>query len=968
MRRHRLVALVCALLAVLTAGAAARAQTVDPRYRFLTVRTAHFRFHFPEDASDLVAALVPIAERTWDRFAARGLRPPALTDVVVADQSEAPNGFATPLPRNRILLYTAPPAPGSGLNPVAWLEGLFVHEFTHIVHLDRAAGWAAAGHRIFGRTPWLLPNLLLPLWHIEGLATFEESRLPGRPDAGRLNAGDFTVHVAVPAGSGRPMPLDRANGGVTDWPGGLTPYAWGADFHAFLERRHGREAIDRLTERTARSLPWLGPRAFRSVFGTSLGELWRTYTHERIGNAGGSASAGRQEPSPVRRLTRHGHIVGAARFGRARCDTCPAPLAYTVRTPDERPAVYVLRSFDEPPERLVTRYGGTTLAFSEDGTIYFDGLEVRRNTGVYADLYAVDLDTRRVRRLSVEARLQDPDLAPDGRRIAATQHVRPGARALVLVDIADASVRTLAGGDDEVFSAPRWSPDGRLIAAIRQIADRMPELVLVDVDTGDIRPIGSGAIRRWATPAWRKDGAAVVVAMADGDGPFELYEVQIDSRRERRLTSLGTVALWPEVSPDGRSIVFTGYTADGYDLFAIAYPERTDEAASDVATSPVSSWMDDTDGPEASPARAPLPSRAPYRPWTTLLPTGWTPLVTWTDGQVRAGALVDGSDILGYHSWAADVTWAIADDLAGNVPRTTPDWSFRHAYGRWPVQPFLAVGRTTSSVVVRDASGRLARHASRDEEWEAGLMWPFTGYQRTHVLQVSLARVAWNGPGGDRNFSAVRTAWRYSSAHRPGYAISPERGVTVGVAAERIMPALGASASGGRAAVDGRLYLPGAGRHDVVAVRAALATTWGDDLVRSAFAVGGSTAPPAGSLTRDAAALLRGFSDVASAGRHATTLNLDYRFALARPQRGVGTWPALLHSVHAAVVADVAHAWIGTFHLRDFKRSIGGEVAVDLVLGYTLRATVAAGMAWGYDPARRASWTPAPYVRVGHAF
>ena len=66
--------------------------------------------------------------------------------------------------------------------------------------------------------------------------------------------------------------------------------------------------------------------------------------------------------------------------------------------------------------RLATRYLGSTTAFGRE-RIYFDQLEQRRNTGLYSDLYALSRADGRVRRLTSEARLLDPDLVA-GRRDA----------------------------------------------------------------------------------------------------------------------------------------------------------------------------------------------------------------------------------------------------------------------------------------------------------------------------------------------------------------------------------------------------------------------------------------------------------------------------------------------------------------------------------------------------------------------
>jgi hypothetical protein len=87
-----------------------------------------------------------------------------------------------------------------------WLRLVFTHEFTHIVHLDRSMGWARLIRGTFGRTSVAFPNLFLPTWQIEGLATYEESVING---GGRLHAGDFSAIAGEAGRSHRLESLDR---------------------------------------------------------------------------------------------------------------------------------------------------------------------------------------------------------------------------------------------------------------------------------------------------------------------------------------------------------------------------------------------------------------------------------------------------------------------------------------------------------------------------------------------------------------------------------------------------------------------------------------------------------------------------------------------------------------------------------------------------------------------------------------
>jgi hypothetical protein len=97
-------------------------------------------------------------------------------------------------------------------------------------------------------------------------------------------------------------------------------------------------------------------------------------------------------------------------------------------------------------------------------------------------------------------------------------------------------------------------------------------------------------------------------------------------------------------------------------------------------------------------------------------------------------------------------------------------------------------------------------------------------------------------------------------------------------------------------------------------------------------------------------------------------MNADYRWPIARPQRGLGTWPLLLRTIHGAVFADAGQAWTRAFSIGDLKTSFGGEVSLDVVLGHSFPFTLTGGAAWGHDASRTVEDRVSVYVRVGRSF
>jgi len=179
---------------------------------------------------------------------------------------------------------------------------------------------------------------------------------------------------------------------------------------------------------------------------------------------------------------------------------------------------------------------------------------------------------------------------------------------------------------------------------------------------------------------------------------------------------------------------------------------------------------------------------------------------------------------------------------------------------------------------------------------------------------------------------------------------------------------LGADANTGTLAADARHYIRTFPRHGVIAARAAAAASWGDDPLRRIFSAGGSGPQPGGfPFDSGAIGLIRGFEESDLFGNHAAVVNLDYRFPISWVQRGLGTLPFFLRSIHGTVFADAGHAWDHRFRAADTRRSFGVELSFDTVIGYSLGLTMTTGVAW-----RRAGSSDrgdvVAFGRLGRAF
>jgi outer membrane protein assembly factor BamA len=220
-----------------------------------------------------------------------------------------------------------------------------------------------------------------------------------------------------------------------------------------------------------------------------------------------------------------------------------------------------------------------------------------------------------------------------------------------------------------------------------------------------------------------------------------------------------------------------------------------------------------------------------------------------------------------------------------------------------------------------------------------------------------------------RERTPLRASWQTVTARTYGYSISPEDGLAVGAATEIVRRDLGSFADATTTTGDARAYLPGLAPHHVIALRLAGGASIGTAAAGRTFLLGGDS-PGDGVVDfgSSAFALLRGFDPNSFAGSRVAIANVEYRWPIARPQRGHGTWPLFLHTLHGALFADAGDAWTRTFDRRAIKTSVGAQLSANLVAGFFAPFTVSAGMAYGHDGSGTLADRVTTYFRVGKGF
>jgi Tol biopolymer transport system component len=868
------------------------------------IETRHFNIIYEAGLDSIAQYAAARAELEHSRLSERLIRAPSgRIDIVLANNSDITNGFATPFPSNRVVIWVRPPVDYLGIQYYDdWIDLVVTHELTHSFHMDQAGTVGRAVRAVFGRIPYAWPAFPVigtPRWNIEGLATLIESQHTGQ---GRVYGSYHEMVVRTAVLENAFPPIDRVSGESPLWPGGDRAYIYGSLFMDYIARRFGDSAHSRLIGKTKGSiLPplWRMDGVARQALGRSFRDLYADWQADLEQNY--RALAGSLRATGItagQRLTTEGRWAVHPRV---------APDQQRIAYADENGrAVTATRIVDlrtGQGERIRRNGIGPVAWLSDNSGFVTAQYEFRNRYEIFSDLFLVRNGEER--RLTRGARAEAPDVSPDGLHIVYVQNVG-GSNRLMMRELASGTERVLtAASPDAHWTLPRFSPDGGRIAVQKWRRQHGHDVVIIGMDgkvAQEIRTEGTDA-----GPAWSADGRHVLFA-SDRTGITNLYAHDVASGELRQVTNVLTGAFYPDVSRDGAWIYYSAYHADGFYIERIPFDIATWRAPQPAATP--AELRHDTVVVHETPALAVRASKPrSYSSWPALLPKYWLPFA-WADSALGTfiGAQTSGVDNVGRHAFGIG--------LAGDYEHGRMAGYASYSYAGLG-NPVLTLAATrdwdyTGRVAIRDQNGEIIDRLGSYEREDLVLLTASLanrGWRASNSLVLGAEGVVFSrGILGKARFRdpqdkllGVLAGFGFASARTPALAISPEDGVRGSLfvrhrfdvdpgETDRSYTELSGSGAAYKSTGGARFA------HEVLGLRAsALHRT---DLGRGPTDVGGviDFLP------------VRGFSKRARVGFSAWTASLEYRMPLALIARGYRLRPLFVDRISASFFADAGNA------------------------------------------------------------
>ncbi|MBA7610176.1 MAG: hypothetical protein GH143_07880 [Calditrichaeota bacterium] len=618
-----------------------------PELDWQVITTKHFNIYYHQGLEEVARRGAAIAEQVYqpimDQLQVADF---GRTDMIFTAEDEIMNGFA--MPSNQIFIWAYQnDAVGWFTGSEKWLKTVIAHEFQHVVLMNGVKTWLGT-----------LNLLMVPGWFIEGVAEYYTERWRvGRSDS------DLKIHTYMNR-------MDR----LDSHDAGYAKVLYLADKYGdstIVKLVHYRDEL-KIGDRKLLALPYFFKRAFKKVTGQTVAQFneeWRramnTYYYSYRGQKEGVDEVG--EPvvipklSSIRGLAISPDSSLVAVVGRAGKDMRDWSL-YTVST-------------DSTHRRVELHYGqfSGNPAWSPDGkTIAISEYHRGRHGSLLWDIRLIDVERRKARWLTSNARAADPAWSPDGRYILYAAH--PGmATNLYITDPAGENITRLTAFEGDVqLQDPQWSPDGSQIVFAVQEEDGDVDIAVVGANGKGYRKLTSDPGEDLA-PLWSVDGQWIIFTSFRNSTP-NLYRIPAAGGEMIPMTDVAEGIYTTQIMPgSGEVVAMTLGDVDTVRVRRLPVDRSVTPSVPPVMREKFTRWREGqpeipvpaVDLAEVPPVEGPRPYRSwgTWRPAMRLVLPGFYSVGAfgvWQDALGKNQLVLAGEALYQDRDWGGFVSWTNA--------------------------------------------------------------------------------------------------------------------------------------------------------------------------------------------------------------------------------------------------------------------------------------------------------------------
>ncbi|MFP4288489.1 MAG: TolB family protein [Bacteroidales bacterium] len=521
------------------------------------IQTENFQVIFPEEYSGQAQYVANLLEYAYKHAGESMEHKPRKVSVIIHNQTVISNGFVSWAPA-RIELYTQAPADN---DTHLWMDRLVVHEFRHIVQIDKLnQGITKILSILFGEAgTGIVLGLHMPLWFMEGDAVVTETAFT---HSGRGRLPEFEQGLRAQALNRGIYSFDKAQfGSYKDY----VPSYYELGYHMVAAARveYGKFFWSNAVDHVARK-PWIIGSFSRGMKKQSGKGIQKHYKHTfSMLDSVWSEQKSKHQYTITEQISPHN----------------PLYANYNPVFPKNDSVIIALKTgLKEIPQIVKITHGKEKKLFYP-GFYFPDAFDFAHNTVVWneqrpdprwehrnwSEIMIYDLVSRKRTRLTWKTRYFSPTLSPDATKVAVTETTDTDKNYLVVINTATGEeISRFQYQNNDFIQHPAWHPEKDLIV-ITALDKNGKRIDVINPLTQQVQNILPSTHTQISNPAFWKDQ---IIFSAAWSGIDNIYGVDLETGNVSQLISAPFGAINPLPGRKGEKIYFAGYSDKGYHAFS----------------------------------------------------------------------------------------------------------------------------------------------------------------------------------------------------------------------------------------------------------------------------------------------------------------------------------------------------------------------------------------------------------------
>lgn len=536
------------------------------------INTENFQIIFPEGFEKQAQYFANVLDQTYELATKSLSASPRKISVLIHNRSVISNGITAWAPR-RIDIYATPPQDTYAEN---WLKQLAIHEFRHVVQMERInTGLTKVLGIILGeQAAGAVTGAYLPSWFLEGDAVATETAL-GQSGRGRLPSFEMPLKAQL-LEKGIYSYEKAVHGSYQDY----TPSAYklGYQMVAYGRSKYGTKLWDNTLESVARNPLFITPFSAGIKKTTSLSKReFYKQSLEFIEEKWSTINKGinTTDYHPVTKIPQHfTNYLNPVFLSES------YTIAEKTSMDDVRKIVRIDKSGNEqvlltpgPSYSESLSLGGNLLCWSE---IEPDHRWSNRN---YSVIKLFNIETQVLANWTNKSRYFSPQINQDGTKIATVEVSHDNKYHLVVLDVLNGKeIYRYEPRDGAFLMHPVWSADGNEIV-MTVLNEKGKNIRILDVENGATDDILAFSFTEISRP--RLIGSRVFFTGAYS-GIDNLYAFDRGSKEIKQITSVKYGVGNYLINPQKNEIIFSNYTVNGFELALQALNQQHEISLSDI--------------------------------------------------------------------------------------------------------------------------------------------------------------------------------------------------------------------------------------------------------------------------------------------------------------------------------------------------------------------------------------------------